>query len=65
MKKIISMILVLAALFSVCAVTANAAKEEEFISDVALVYEDSVEDAREAIAGTEWKLFGAPKREST
>ena len=56
-KRIISLILVITTLFSVCAVTANAAREEEFLSEVALVYEDSVEDAREAIAGTDWKLF--------
>ena len=38
-------------------VTAYAATGETFLSDVALVYEDSVEDAQEAIAGTDWKLF--------
>ena len=38
-------------------VTANAASKEEFLSEVALVYENSVEKAKEAIAGTEWKLF--------
>ena len=56
-KRIISLILVITTLFSVCAVTANAAREETFISEVALVYEDSVEDAKAAIAGTDWKLF--------
>ena len=38
-------------------VTAYAATNEQFLSEVALVYEDSVEDAQEAIAGTDWKLF--------
>ena len=58
MKRIISAILIITTLFSVFAFTANAAtREEEFLSEVALVYEDSVEDAREAIAGTDWKLF--------
>ena len=36
---------------------AYAASNEEFLSDVALVYEDSVEDAQKAIEGTEWKLY--------
>ena len=57
MKKIISVILILTTLFMLCAVTASAAREEEFLSEVALVYEDSVEDARAAIEGTDWKLF--------
>ena len=56
-KRIISLMLILTTLFSLCAVTASAAREEEFISDVALIYEDSVEDALEAIAGTDWKLY--------
>ena len=56
-KRIISLILVITTLFSVCAVTANAAREETFISEVALVYEDSVEDAKAAIAGTDWQLL--------
>ena len=56
-KRIISFILVLATLLCVCAVTVNAANGEEFISEVALVYEDSVEDAKAAIAGTDWKLW--------
>ena len=38
-------------------ITASAATNEQFLSDVALVYEDSVEDAQEAIAGTDWKLY--------
>ena len=56
-QRIISFILILASLFSLAAVSASAAREEQFISDVALVYEDSVEKAKAAIAGTEWKLF--------
>ena len=56
-KRIISLILVLATFLSVCAFTASAANGEEFISEVALVYEDSVEDAKAAIAGTDWKLY--------
>ena len=55
--KIIAFILVLATLFSVCAVVVSAADGEEFISEVALVYEDSVEDAKAAIAGTDWRLW--------
>ena len=56
-KKIISLILVIATLLSVCALTVSAADGEEFISEVALVYKDSVEEAKAAIAGTEWKLW--------
>ena len=56
-KRIISLILVLSILLSVFAISANAANDEEFISEVALVYEDSVEDAKAAIAGTDWKLW--------
>ena len=57
MKKIISLILVVATLFAVLTVNVGAARAEEFISEVALIYEDSVEDAKKAIEGTEWKLF--------
>ena len=56
-KRIISFILTLTLLFSFVSVYASAAREEEFLSDVALVYEDSVEEARAAIEGTDWKLF--------
>ena len=56
-NKIISLILVLAALFSLTAVYASAASSEEYISEVSLVYADSVEAAKAAIAGTEWKLY--------
>ena len=38
-------------------IVASAASNEQFLSEVALVYEDSVEDAQAAIAGTDWKLF--------
>ena len=55
-KRIISFILVIAMLLSVSAIAVSAAGEE-FISEVALIYEDSVEDAKAAIAGTDWKLF--------
>ena len=57
MKKIISLVLILTTLFSLFAINVNAAREEEFLSEVALVYEDSVEEAKAAIAGTDWKLF--------
>ena len=57
MKKIISLLLIAATLISVISVSASAAGGEEFISEVALVYKDSVEDAKAAIAGTDWKLF--------
>ena len=38
-------------------VTASAASNEQFLSDVALVYKDSVEEAQAAIEGTDWKLY--------
>ena len=57
MKRIIAMVLIVAMLFATMSITVSAAKTEEFISEVALVYEDSVEDAKKAIEGTEWKLF--------
>ena len=56
-KRIISLILVISTLFTFFAVNASAAIGEEFISEVALVYEDTVEKAKAAIAGTDWKLF--------
>ena len=56
-KRIVSLILVITTLFSLLTVTANAASNEEYLSEVALVYEDSVEDAKAAIAGTDWKLL--------
>ena len=58
MKNVISFILVVTMLLSALAIGASAAtREEEFISEVALVYKDSVEEARAAIAGTDWKLW--------
>ena len=57
MKRIISMLLIVATLFTTFAVNVSAASKEEFISEVALVYEDSIEDAKAAIAGTDWKLY--------
>ena len=63
-NKMISCVLAAVTAFTVgvsfkkCApVTASAATNEEFLSDVALVYEDSAEKAQTAIAGTDWKLF--------
>ena len=57
MKRIISLLLLMAILFVTLTVNVGAARQEEFISEVALIYEDSVEDALEAIEGTEWKLY--------
>ena len=57
MKKIISMLLIITTLFALCTINVSAAREEEFLSEVALVYEDTVEEARAAIAGTDWKLW--------
>ena len=57
MKKIVSLLLTLTILFTTFAINISAAKVEEFVSDVALIYEDSIEDAKKAIAGTDWKLF--------
>ena len=57
MKRIISMLLIVTTLFTTFAVNVSAASNEEFISEVALVYEDSIEEAKAAIAGTDWKLL--------
>ena len=57
MKKIISLLIIVTTLFALCTMSVSAAREEEFLSDVALIYEDSVEDALEEIEGTDWKLF--------
>ena len=57
MKRIISFLLIASMLFSALAITVGAAGKEEFISEVALVYEDSVEDARKAVEGTGWKVL--------
>ena len=57
MKRIISLILIVTTLFTTFAINVSAASTEEYISEVALIYEDSVEDALEEIEGTDWKLF--------
>ena len=57
MKRIIAMLLVVTTLFTTFAINVSAAAAEEFISEVALVYEDSVEAAKKAIEGTDWKLY--------
>ena len=57
MKKIISLVLMITALLSLCTVPISAARGEEYVSEVALIYEDSAEDALEEIEGTDWKLF--------
>ena len=57
MKRFISFSLIVSILFSAFAITVGAAGKEEFISEVALVYEDSVEDARKAVEGTNWKVL--------
>ena len=63
-NKLISCVLAAVTAFSVsisfkkfAPVTAFAATNEQFLSDVALVYEDSAEEAQAAIAGTDWKLY--------
>ena len=35
----------------------SAATQEQFLSDVALIYKDTLEEAQAAIAGTDWKLY--------
>ena len=57
MKRIISLLLIVTTLFTTFAINVSAASNEEFISEVALIYEDSIEDAKAAIAGTDWKLY--------
>ena len=57
MKKIIALLLTITTLISVIVTPAYAATGEVFLSDVALIYEDSIEDAKAAIAGTDWQLF--------
>ena len=57
MRRIVCLLLTLTMMFSILSINASAARAEEFLSEVALVYEDSVEEAREAIAGTDWKLL--------
>ena len=50
------MILILASLFIFC-VPASAAREEEYISEITLVYASTLEKAKAKVEGTEWKLF--------
>ena len=57
MKRIISLLLIVTMLFTTFAINVSAATAEEFISEVALIYKDSVEDAKKAIEGTDWKLY--------
>ena len=57
MKRIISLLLIVTMLFTTFAINVSAATAEEFISEVALIYENSVEDAKKAIEGTDWKLY--------
>ena len=57
MKRIVCLLLTLTMMFSILSINASAARAEEFLSEVALVYEDSIEEAREAIEGTDWKLL--------
>ena len=57
MRRIISLLLIVTMLFTAFTVNASAAKNEEFISEVALIYEDSVDAAKKAIEGTDWKLW--------
>ena len=56
MKKIISLVLAIALLCSIAS-PAYAARNEEFVSEIALIYEDSIAAAKKAIEGTEWKLW--------
>ena len=57
MKRFIALLLIVTTLFMTLAFDASAARVEEYVSEVALVYENSVEEARKAIEGTDWKLF--------
>jgi hypothetical protein len=56
-NKIIAFLLVLTTLVSLTTIFASAASGEEYISEVSLIYENSVYEAKEAIAGTDWKLW--------
>ena len=57
MKKLISLLLIVSILLTTLAINVSAARNEEYISEVALIYKNTVEEAKQAIAGTEWKLF--------
>ena len=63
-NKIIALILTMIFTFSV-SVTFNKgapilaqAASEQFLSEVALIYEDSIEEAQAAVKGTDWKVYG-------
>ena len=63
-SKLIAMTLVLVlavtvtlALPQLAPVKAKAATGEQFLSEVALIYKDTVEEAQAVIQGTDWKLF--------
>ena len=63
-SKLISCALAAVTAFSVstsfkkfAAISASAATNEQFLSEVGLVYEDTYEDAKEAVKGTDWKVF--------
>ena len=55
-RRIIALLLVFATLLTLTTFSASAASEE-YISEVALIYEDTAEAAKAAIAGTDWKLY--------
>ena len=55
-NKIIAMILILASLFIFC-VPASAARQEEYLSEIALVYAVNLDEAKAKIEGTDWKIF--------
>ena len=56
-NKIIAFLLVLTTLVSFTTIFASAASGEEYISEVSLIYENSAYEAKEAIEGTDWKLW--------
>ena len=65
-NKLIAMTLVLVLAVTVCVAIprlapvptpVSAATQEQFLSDVALIYKDTAEEAQAAIQGTGWKLY--------
>ena len=65
-SKLIAMTLVLVLAVTVCVaiprlapvpMPVSAATQEQFLSDVALIYKDTLEEAQTAIAGTDWKIY--------
>ena len=65
-NKVISCVLAMVTAFTMCVtvkkfepLTVQAAAEEEFLSEVALVYENSVEAAKKAIIATAFFLINA------